>query len=209
MKIIISPAKTKKLEGNGNGNKYCDKIGQIVAKILELDLDTFAKKMKLKEDKAKALYEFYKNFDSSPEGMAVLSYKGAVLKEAKIGSEDLDYLGNHLYILSALYGILEPCDSIKEYRLDFDNNIIPKDFWKEIVNDKLKDELIINLASKEYFNQIDLPMIEICFTSKMQIKKARGQFLRILIDNKVETLEDLKKLESFSHNEGNKFYFNI
>ena len=68
------------------------------------------------------------------------------------------------------------------------------------------DELLVNLASNEYFKALPkkalkVPMITPVFkdfkngqykTIMTYAKKARGLMLRYIIDNDVETIEDLK-----------------
>ena len=85
------------------------------------------------------------------------------------------------------------------------------DFWgnklTEALNNELKDnELLINLASKEYFKVINPKLIKTPIISpifkdykngKLKIisffaKKARGSMTRFIIEKNCKTLEDLK-----------------
>ena len=135
-----------------------------------------------------------------------------------IPSSDYDFLQERLRILSGLYGILKPFDLMQAYRLEMGTKMaIGKnknlyDFWKkqltEDLNKELKDnELFINLASNEYFKAIDVKTLKVPIITpefkdykndKLKIisffaKKARGLMVRYIVDNKVETIEDLKK----------------
>lgn len=76
---------------------------------------------------------------------------------------------DHLIILSALYGYLRPFDAVQTYRLDMNNALTISDkenlyhYWKDTVTEglnnlllKQKNNIILNLASDEYFKVIDL-----------------------------------------------------
>ena len=80
--------------------------------------------------------------------------------------DKFDKLQDSLRILSGLYGILKPLDLMQPYRLDMGTKLGVGDsenlyeFWRQQLTSSLnkelkKDELYINLASKEYFNAID------------------------------------------------------
>ncbi|MGB1405081.1 MAG: YaaA family protein, partial [Flavobacteriaceae bacterium] len=121
-----------------------------------------------------------------------------------------------LRILSGLYGVLKPLDAIRAYRLEMGTTLKLGDFenlyafWKEKISSQLqselqKDELVVNLASKEYFsavdakalsNQIISPQFKDFKNGKLKIisffaKKARGMMARHLIDQQANTLEEI------------------
>lgn len=158
----------------------------------------------------------------SPENArpAVYAFNGDVyqgLDTYTIPEEKLDILQNKLRILSGQYGILKPLDLMQPYRLEMGTSLAIGEsknlysFWKEILTDNLnkelnKNELFINLASTEYFSVIDtkklkVPVITPEFKDykdgKLKMisffaKKARGLMVRYIIDNNVETLDELK-----------------
>lgn len=127
--------------------------------------------------------------------------------------EDKDYLNNHVYIISALYGALKPFTGIRDYRLYFDNDMIDlykfwaDDIYKEVFRD---NDLVINLASKEYAKTIkpylkeNDKFITIDFKDEKNgklrsvvawTKQMRGKMLREIIINKITDLEEIKKIE--------------
>ena len=122
-----------------------------------------------------------------------------------------------LRILSGLYGVLKPLDLIQAYRLEMGTKITIDDsknlyeFWKNKVTAQLQSELeagelVVNLASKEYFGVIDTKALETQVVSpkfkdfkngKLKIisffaKKARGMMSRHLIEQNASTLEDIR-----------------
>ncbi len=159
-------------------------------------------------------------FSTENAKQAVYSFTGEVyrgLNANTITEDKIPVLQDKLRILSGLYGILKPLDLIQPYRLEMGTKLkvgrtenLYK-FWgttlAEVLNDEMKDdELFVNLASSEYFKAIPkkalkVPMITPVFkdfkNGQYKIimtfaKKARGLMVRYIIDNNIETLEDLK-----------------
>ncbi|MDP2542219.1 hypothetical protein CSC81_13420 [Tenacibaculum discolor] len=151
---------------------------------------------------------------------AVFAFTGEVYRgiDANSISEDkIPVLQEKLRILSGLYGLLKPLDLIQPYRLEMGTKLkvgrrenLYK-FWDttlaESLNEELEEgELLINLASTEYFKALPkktlkVPMITPVFkdfkngqykTIMTFAKKARGLMVCYIIDNNVETLEELK-----------------
>ncbi|KGK29515.1 MULTISPECIES: peroxide stress protein YaaA [Cellulophaga] len=151
---------------------------------------------------------------------AVFAFSGDVyqgldaysLKETKIAE-----LQNQLRILSGLYGVLKPLDLMQAYRLEMGTSMkVGKaknlyEFWKKDItaslNSELEEgELFVNLASNEYFSAVDeknlkVPVIAPIFkdwkNDKLKIisfyaKKARGAMVRYIVDEKVNSLEELR-----------------
>jgi cytoplasmic iron level regulating protein YaaA (DUF328/UPF0246 family) len=151
---------------------------------------------------------------------AIYTFNGEVyngLNSYSISEEKIAVLQNKLRILSGQYGILKPLDLMQAYRLEMGTHLPIGEhknlysFWKETVTNALnkelkKNELFINLASNEYFSVIDtkklkVPVITPEFkdykdgklkTISFFAKKARGLMVRYIIDNNIETLDDLK-----------------
>ncbi|MEE3999312.1 peroxide stress protein YaaA [Tenacibaculum sp. FZY0031] len=151
---------------------------------------------------------------------AVFAFTGEVYRGIdanSIAEDKISVLQEKLRILSGLYGLLKPLDLIQPYRLEMGTKLkvgrrenLYK-FWDttlaESLNEELGEgELLINLASTEYFKALpkkvlQVPMITPVFkdlkngqykTIMTFAKKARGLMVRYIIDNNVETLEELK-----------------
>ena len=102
--------------------------------------------------------------DSKP---TMLVFKGDVyqgLQAEDLNNFEINFAQKHIRILSGLYGILRPLDLMKPYRLEMGTKLETSEgknlyeFWgnkvQKNVLDELKDQksdLLINLASKEYF----------------------------------------------------------
>ena len=85
--------------------------------------------------------------------------------------ETMQYLNEHLGILSGLYGLLKPLDLIQPYRLEMGTKLKNErgdnlyEFWNtqitELLNERIiesqpnnDDKVLINLASNEYFKAV-------------------------------------------------------
>lgn len=151
---------------------------------------------------------------------AVFAFTGEVyrgLDVTTLSEDKLPLLQDRLRILSGLYGLLKPLDLIQPYRLEMGTRLkvgrrdnLYK-FWDDTLakalNDEMADDdLFINLASSEYFKAVPtkalkVPMITPVFkdlkngqykTIMTFAKKARGLMVRYIVDNNVNTLEELK-----------------
>ena len=166
------------------------------------------------------------NIPFNPENskQAIYSFTGEVFRgidAMTIDEDKVEVLQDKLRILSGLYGLLKPLDLIQPYRLEMGTKLKVGrkenlyQFWgnslAESLNAELKDnELLINLASTEYFKALPkkalkVPMITPVFkdfkngqykTIMTFAKKARGLMVRYIIDNDVETLEQLKGFDT-------------
>ncbi len=159
-------------------------------------------------------------FELENAKQAVFAFTGEVFRGIDVNtlSEDkIPTLQNRLRILSGLYGLLKPLDLIQPYRLEMGTKLkvgatenLYK-FWNDklanYLNEELKDgELLVNLASTEYFKALPkkilkVPMITPVFkdfkngeykTIMTFAKKARGLMVRYIIENDVNTIEELK-----------------
>ena len=104
-------------------------------------------------------------------------YQG--LEAETLNAQDMKFAQKHLRILSGLYGILKPLDVIRPYRLEMGTRLETSngknlyEFWGDKVKNSVledltsqKSDLIINLASKEYFNVMGkLPAACKCYRS--------------------------------------------
>lgn len=150
---------------------------------------------------------------------AVLSYEGIAyqyMAPAVFENSHLEYIQEHLRILSAFYGVLKPMDGVTPYRLEMQAKASiggSKDlyeFWGEKLYYAVRDDskVIINLASKEYLKCIEKYLtpedhyITITFcersgdklvTKGTYAKMARGEMVRFMAENHIENLVGIQK----------------
>lgn len=230
MKILISPAKSideKALKSSVSTIPIFQKEAQkIVKNLRNLKIDELKNLMSISEDLAKLNWKRYKNWKKSTSESdelisAGFAFSGEVyrgLEIASLNSEELEFANQNLRILSGMYGILKPTDLIYPYRLEMGTRFSPIDeqknlyeFWKDKIAKTLKKELekeevIVNLASYEYFKAVDIqqiknriitPVFKEFKNGKFSIvmiyaKHARGAMARYLIQNQFANIEELK-----------------
>ncbi|MBW3519698.1 peroxide stress protein YaaA [Flavobacterium sp. NKUCC04_CG] len=155
---------------------------------------------------------------------AVYAFNGDVysgLDAYTLNEEQCADLQLKLRILSGLYGLLKPFDFIEPYRLEMGTKMSVGEsanlyeFWKPLIAAALnkemkKGELLINLASVEYFSAVDkkalvgqlvTPDFKELRAGKLKsisffAKKARGMMVRYIIENQIETIEGLKGFDT-------------
>ncbi|HIB27920.1 MAG TPA: peroxide stress protein YaaA [Candidatus Thioglobus sp.] len=153
---------------------------------------------------------------------ALLAFKGDVyngIDAPNLTKKDLEFAQDHLRMLSGLYGVVRPLDLIEPYRLEMGTRLENAngknlyEFWGDKISNILNDdeqEVIINLASNEYFKGIDkkslnAKIINIAFKEfkgdKYKIigiyaKRARGLMVNYMIKNRITSPEPLKAFET-------------
>jgi len=159
-------------------------------------------------------------FNASNSRQALFAFSGDVYKGLDaytIPESKFDKVQNTIRIISGLYGILKPMDLMQPYRLEMGTKFpVGKnknlyEFWRKKItsalNDELKDdELLLNLASVEYFKAIDkkvlkVPVINAIFkdfkngeykTIAIFAKIARGLMARYVVDSNANHINDIK-----------------
>lgn len=231
MKILISPAKSLNFEDkvqtsiNSKPLFHNDAIkinSELKKESIESLCDLMGISSKLGELNWTRNQDFIK--DSNYSKQAIFAFNGDVYDGLDINSLDNEkhqLVNNIIRILSGLYGILKPFDHIKPYRLEMgskfsiNGNKNLYDFWKSKVTNQLKselaeDELIVNLASNEYFsvinskevsNKIISPQFKDFKNGTLKIisfyaKKARGLMSRFIIDNNVKSVNEILSFDS-------------
>lgn len=229
MKIIISPAKSLDFEskvptGLYTQPRFLEDSEKLNKKLKTLSKNKLSDLMSISSDLSALNYERNQNwetpFNKENAKQAIYAFTGEVFRGIDVNSlkeDKLPLLQQRLRIISGLYGLLKPLDLIQPYRLEMGTKLkvgrtenLYK-FWdNKIVNslnyELSENELVINLASSEYFKAIPkkllkAPMITPVFkdfkngeykTIMTFAKKARGLMVRYIIDNNVKTIEDLK-----------------
>ena len=156
---------------------------------------------------------------------AVLAYEGIqyrYLAPGVLETGDLDYLRDHLRILSGFYGLLAPFDGVTPYRLEMGARLAADGcpdlyaFWGDALARALAEgtDLVLNLASREYSRAVapHLPpavkLLTCVFGEESNgkivekgplCKMARGEMVRWLAQNRVERPEDVRRFEALGY----------
>tara|TARA_R110002049_G_scaffold199670_12_gene370093 strand:+ start:538 stop:1302 length:765 start_codon:yes stop_codon:yes gene_type:complete len=230
--IVISPAKTLDFEtapstDSHSQPRFLQQSQQLINELKDLSTADIATLMKL-SDKLAALnmarfQTWQKPFDLENAKQALLAFKGDVytgLDAETLDVAGLEFAQQHLRILSGLYGVLRPLDLMQPYRLEMGTkfaNAKGKDlyqFWgsqlRDSIESELKDGVLINLASNEYFKAVEAkklkariitPVFKDWKNGQYKIisfyaKKARGLMSRYIIDHGINEPEDIKGFDS-------------
>ncbi len=226
MLAIISPSKTQDFsEGNidiFSQTRQLESSNELIGILKSKSKSQISKLMSLSEKLSELNFDRFQKFklpftlDNAKQ--AILAFKGDVyngINAPDLSSEDLEFAQSKVRMLSGLYGVVRPLDLIQPYRLEMGTKLSNAkglnlyDYWgSEISNVLNEDEpdLIINLASNEYFKAIDkntlkANILDIVFKEKkgetykvigIYAKRARGLMINYIIRNRLENPEALK-----------------
>ncbi len=176
--------------------------------------------------------EWHTPFTPDNAKQAVFMFNGDVyegIAADTLKPEQIQYLQQHVRLLSGLYGVLRPLDLMQPYRLEMGTafaNTRGKnlyEFWGDIITDLLNDtlgqagsDILINLASQEYFKSVNTqklkarlitPVFKDEKNGKYKIisfyaKRARGLMVRYAAEHNITDPEMLKNFdyEGYSFN---------
>ena len=240
MKILISPAKSLDFESVIDSTEHSKPV--FLNKTLEINKVLKKKSpndlmklqgisQKLSDLNWKRNNDYRENHTLSNSRPAIHAFNGDVysgIDVKTLSNEKINELQKSLRILSGFYGVLKPLDLIQPYRLEMGTKIPVNGsenlykFWsdnitKSILDDMSPNELLINLASNEYFSafnkdmfngRIISPIFKDFKNGKLKIisfyaKKARGMMVRYIVDNNVTGYNKLLGFNSsnYSYNE--------
>lgn len=229
MKLVISPAKSLNYEielptGFSSESCFLSEAKQLNELLKKKSAKALSELMHISPKLGALNYERNQNwslpFSSENARQAIYAFNGDVyrgLDAYSISEEKLDTLQHTVRIISGLYGVLKPLDLIQPYRLEMGTKFpVGKnknlyEFWQKKIttalNDEMQeDELLVNLASQEYFKAIDVkalkaPLIHVDFkefkngqfkTIAIFSKRARGLMTRHIVETNAKSIGDLK-----------------
>lgn len=221
MKILLSPAKKMRICDDHpfalSAPLFMEEHDSLMEHLLSLPPADLQKVWKVSD----ALFE--KNLQAlqawkqktAPATPALLSYDGIAFQTmapSVFDEAQWDYVNAHLRILSAAYGLLRPLDAICGYRLEMQQKIPFSlyEFWGCRPAEALEDDVIVNLASKEYSRLISAwkPVIDVRFFEEEQGKRrekgvyakmARGAMVRWMAANRIENPEGMKAFDELGY----------
>ncbi|WP_058535322.1 peroxide stress protein YaaA [Legionella saoudiensis] len=238
MLILLSPAKKllkteKPYSGNISKPLFPEQTRTLVELMKSKSVEDIAALMDLSKDLATLNFARYQEFvfdGHSPHAYpALFLFQGDVYQGLQADTwkpETVTYAQSHLRILSGLYGLLNPLDSIQPYRLEMGVRLTNPagkslyDFWQSTIAETLNQQLasqknpaVINLASTEYFKavnekKLNYPVITINFYEHknnqlkmigIHAKKARGVMAKYLMEHQIDTLEGIKQFNELGY----------
>lgn len=242
MKILLSPAKSLNYDQNiktpfTKKAHFLKEADYLAKKLQKMSKKQLGELMKISENLSDLNYKRYQEWEK-PTTLgenaqpAVTVFTGEAYKGLDVSSfskKDFENAQKDLMILSGMYGILKPLDLMYPYRLEMGTrwSVTPKtkslyEYWgsklAEFINKETKEnEVIVNLASNEYFKAVDKKALKSRVVTPvfkdlkgdefkiimMYAKHARGAMTRDIIQNQYKDVEDLKgyNVDGYSYNE--------
>jgi len=230
MKVLLSPAKKINLEKSLNTSdvsvpSFMKEAEQLMKKLKKVSPTKIGKMMHISKDLSELNHGRYQDWENTTDkneknAYCASAFDGEVYRGLDAGSfteEELIIAQDKVRILSGLYGILKPMDTIYPYRLEMGTRweITPKtknlyQFWgakiANFLNNENEDGIIINLASTEYFKAVDKKTLNARIitpsfkefkngeykTIMVYAKKARGMMARYIVKNNITDSEEIK-----------------
>lgn len=230
MKIILSPAKKMRVDTDFLLSQtlpvFIDKAELLCQTLKAMPHESLKKLWGCNDAIAEENFRRLESMDlRSGLTPAILSYDGIAyqyMAPSLLEEKQLEYLQEHLRILSGLYGILRPMDGVTPYRLEMQSPLScngAKDlyrFWGDSLYQALDagDGVILNLASKEYskcitpYLQKSDTFITCIFAEKVKgkmtqkatfAKMARGEMVRYLTEHQITSAEDVKRFDRLNY----------
>ena len=235
MLMVISPAKTLDYDTPAHTARHTQPdflahSAELIATLRQLSPADIGQLMGISDAlatlNAGRFHDWGGEFTPENAKQAVLAFMGDVyegLDAASLSEQQLDWLQQHLRILSGLYGLLRPLDLMQPYRLEMGTRLAnPRganlyQFWGDIITDALNAELakqplpqLVNLASDEYFKSVKpkklqatviTPVFQDLKNGHYKIisfyaKRARGLMARWAVQHAVRDAEALKGFNS-------------
>lgn len=205
---------------------YLSATQQILARMRQLTFEELHTLWHCSEKLAQTNYDQLQHLDlnaaATPAIIAFTGIQYQYMAPDLFTVNALDYVKQNLRILSGFYGILRPFDGIVPYRLEMQAALTVGtaqnlyQFWGTKLATTLQTnrEPIINLASQEYAKTIrpylpaTQPFIDIVFgqlvagkvkTKATLAKMARGEMVRYLAENNVQTLTGVQQFDHLNY----------
>ncbi len=230
MKIIISPAKKMNMDTDSlpaSGLPVLLEQTRILWEgIRKMSYDEVKKLWGCNDQLAGLNYKRYADMDLEHNlTPAVLAYEGLQYQHMApliLTSQALDYIGDHLRILSGFYGVLSPFDGVVPYRLEMQARMAVSNsrdlysFWDNRIYKELtrEDHTVVNLASREY-SQVVKPYLTpgdtfiTCTFGEMDhgkikqkgtlAKMARGEMVKFMAENRITEIGQLKEFNALGY----------
>ena len=230
MIIILSPAKKMCVDTDSFAARdlprFLDKTGRLLAALRAMNPKELQKLWKCNDQIAALNVERLTDMDLRRNlTPALFAYEGIAyqyLAPNVLTYDQLDYVAEHLRILSGFYGVLRPFDGVAPHRLEMGAKLAMDgfrdlyDFWGVSLAESIcaESSLIVNLASKEYSRIVEkhLPSGTRFLTAVFgehiggktvekgtMCKMARGEMVRYMAENGMAHPEQMRDFDRLGY----------
>ena len=230
MIALLSPAKTLDFERelpplDATRPHFAEEAGSLAKSASNLTQKKLAELMHISPKLAKLNADRFRDFPELPERQALFAFAGDVytgLDAWTLDEPGVVFAQDHLRLLSGLYGLLRPLDTIRPYRLEMGTRWAPRaksltDWWGDRIAAHLREavaqegsNVILNLASQEYFAAVKgrlegIRVIEVEFREpgpngprfiSFNAKRARGMMARWMCEHHVSDIEAMRGFDT-------------
>ena len=234
MYFVLSPAKSLNEKDQPTTSEYSQpallkQAEKLMGVLREQSPNDLQQLMNISEDLAmlnkQRNDDWHTPFTPDNAKQAVFLFDGDVytgIDAYNLTEGSLEYLQEHVGLLSGLYGILRPLDLIQPYRLEMGTKLANPEgkdlyaYWGKQISEEINQRMqgddepvLINLASNEYFKSVDkkvlkakiiTPRFEDEKNGKYKVisfyaKKARGLMVRYAANNRIKNPEKLQNFD--------------
>ena len=230
MRIILSPAKKMNTDTDSFAVRdlpqFLDRTENLLAALRAMEPDELKKLWKCNDQIAALNVERITDMDLRRNlTPALFAYEGIAYQYMApnvFTYDQLEYVAEHLRILSGFYGVLRPFDGVTPYRLEMGAKLSTggyKDlygFWGDSIAKAVcaESDLVVNLASKEYSQTVEkqLPpgvrFLTVVFGEHIGVKTvekgtmckmARGEMVRYMAENHIEQPEQMRSFDRLGY----------
>ncbi len=231
MLVLLSPAKSLDYESplptdTHTIPDFLDDSKELIDVLRKYSLEDLRDLMDISEDLATLNLDRYQQFHTpfTPENarQAIFAFDGDVYRDFdfdEYSGDHFDFLQSHVRILSGLYGLLRPLDLMQPYRLEMGTRLSTDrgknlyEFWGQEITDAVGaaldaqgDDIILNLASNEYFRAVQKKKLNARFLNvkfldfrngkyksiTFYLKRLRGTLTDFMVRHQITNPEDLK-----------------
>lgn len=230
MQIIISPAKKMRIDNDDLAPaaepRFLKDTAILLSELQKMSYADLKRLWQCNDEIASLNYQRLQNMRLQANlTPAVLAYDGIqyqYMAPRVFEDRQLDYVTEHLNILSGFYGILKAMDGVVPYRLEMQAKLPVAgrknlyDFWGNRLYHELtrNDKSILNLASKEYSKAIekyltpDVEYVTCIFgvwqdekikVKATEAKMARGEMVRWCAEHNVCQVTAVKNFDRLGY----------
>ena len=226
MLVIVSPAKKMNMTPIDHiistEPLFYKNVKELVDVTRALSTEELKTLMGISSSLAKLNAERFSLFGNQEKKPAALAFAGDTYQGLDAVSMDINemtWAQKHMFIISGLYGLLRPFDAIEPYRLEMGSKLKTTygnslyEYWGPKLSEglnfqakKCETNILINCASQEYFNAIDIASLKLNIITPIFMelrdgkekiisffaKKARGAMARYIIKQRMTDINGLK-----------------
>ena len=215
MKFLIPPSEGKSKVSSQDilfsdtNFKFEKPVNQVVRLLSLIEDEDLSSVYGTSEEKAMIFHRQNQDIFNSKCAYAIERYTGVVYEHLNwntLNKKSQEFLDNHIYIFSGLFGMVTPKTLIPDYKLKM--NVLSLQYhWSPIISEELqKEDVVIDLLPqvhrKAYNKSDNVIMIDFHVIKKGKKsaaghfgKAVKGQLIRYIAENQITSTDDFGGFE--------------